>query len=65
MNYKKSYYYIERASGYGQYKVVKVTPLGKKTRAHTTDSEAWDAEQEGKCSQARLKRVYEWFNQTK
>lgn len=56
---------MERASGYGQYKVVKVTPLGKKTRAHTTDSEAWDAEQEGKCSQARLKRVYEWFNQTK
>ena len=58
MNYTTSQYYMERANGYGQYKIVKVTPKGKKTRSHSTDSQAWDDFTEGKCSQARLKRLF-------
>jgi hypothetical protein len=52
---------MERANGYGQYKIVKVTPKGKKSRNHSTDSQLWDDHTEGKVSQARFKRI---FNQT-
>lgn len=49
---------MERASGYGQYKIVKTTPAGKVTKMHFTDSETWDNYQDGKVSQARLRRLF-------
>lgn len=56
--YKTSQFYMERGNGYGQYSIVKVTPRGKKSRVHCTDSQAWDAQSEGKLSQRRLKRLF-------
>ena len=49
---------MERGNGYGQYKIVKTTPAEKVTKKHSTDSQAWDDLSEGKCSQARLKRLF-------
>lgn len=55
---KYTWYYMERGNGYGQYCIVKVTPSGKKTRQHSTDSQAWDDNTDGKLSQNRLKKLF-------
>lgn len=53
-----SKYEIRKTSGHGQYLIYKTTPGGKVSKRHTTDSQAYDDYQDGKCSQARLKRLY-------
>lgn len=55
---KRSVFSMKRYSGYGQYVIIKTTFSGKITKKHSTDSQAWDDFLEGKCSQARLKRLY-------
>ena len=54
----KTTFSMEKKGGYGQYNVIKTTPTRIVTKHHTTDSQAWDDFTEGKCSQARLKRIF-------
>ena len=44
---------------YGHYHIIKTTPSGKESRVLTTDSELFDAWNDGKRVQARLKRVFD------
>lgn len=53
-----------RLSGYGQYYIEKTTPGGKTTKVRTTDSQLFDDYQDGKVSQARLKRVYDFYSES-
>jgi hypothetical protein len=56
----KAKFEIKRTHGYGQYKIVRTTPKGKVTTSHCTDSQAYDDASEGKCSQARLERIFKF-----
>lgn len=55
---RKTTYSMCRGNWYGQYTIIKTTPTGKVTKKHSTDSQAWDDLSEDKCSQARLKRLF-------
>ena len=50
---------MEMGRGYGNYQIVKTTPAGKITKAHTTDSVLWDDYTGGDVSQLRLKRAFD------
>ena len=49
---------MERASGYGQYKIVKKTPKGKITKVHSTDSQLWDRISDGYALQKKLASIF-------
>ncbi len=40
--FRKVSFYMKRAGGYGQYKIIADNYKGKRIEVHTTDSEAWD-----------------------
>lgn len=52
---------MRRTSMYGHYHIIKITPSGKESRVLTTDSELFDAWNDGKRVQARLKRVFDYL----
>jgi len=54
----RTIYYMERASGYGQYKIVKKTPKGKITKVHSTDSQLWDRISDGYALQKKLASIF-------
>lgn len=55
----KTKYTMKRTSMYGHYYIIKTTASGKEGKVLTTDSELFDAWNNGKRVQARLKRVFD------
>jgi hypothetical protein len=58
---RKTKYTMRRTSMYGHYHIIKTTASGKESRVLTTDSELFDAWNDGKRVQARLKRVFDYL----
>ena len=54
----KTTYSIIRASGYGQYYIIKTTSGGKVYKVHCTDSRLYDDYTDGKRVQSRLREVF-------
>lgn len=52
---------MRRTSMYGHYHIIKTTASGKESKVLTTDSELFDAWNNGERVQARLKRVFDYL----